>query len=321
MRVAFYHTELERDGPGLFLRDIQRDKDPAIVAAARVIAQTRADVILLQGIDWDFDGLALTAFAELVATQGWDMPYRFSARPNRGLATSLDLNRNGRLGESEDAQSFGTFTGQNGLAVLSRFPIGPVQDFTDMLWRDLPGALLPYDGLTEQVAAQQRLSTTAHWLVPVETEAQGTLWLGAYAAGAPVFDGPEDRNGRRNHDETRFWNLLLDGDLPMSPPDGLVVAGNANLDPNRGDGRRKAIIDLLAHPKLQDPAPKGAGGDRTVDWRRDDLENMRIHYVLPSVDWHINDTGIVWPNPEDEAAEMVETASRHRLVWVDITRR
>ena len=21
----------------------------------------------------------------------------------------------------------------------------------------------------------------------------------------PVFDGPEDRNGRRNHDEIRFW--------------------------------------------------------------------------------------------------------------------
>ncbi len=37
-----------------------------------------------------------------------------------------------------------------------------------------------------------------------------TLHLLASHPTPPAFDGPEDRNGRRNHDEIRFWNDYLD---------------------------------------------------------------------------------------------------------------
>ena len=66
------------------------------------------------------------------------------------------------------------------------------------------------------LAAVQRLATTGFWDVPVETPS-GQLHLLAWHATPPVFDGPEDRNGRRNHDEAAFWRLLLEGALPMPP--------------------------------------------------------------------------------------------------------
>jgi hypothetical protein len=111
----------------------------------------------------------------------------------------------------------------------------------------------------------QRLATTGFWDVPVVTSA-GPLHLLAWHATPPVFDGPEDRNGRRNHDEALFWRLFLEGALPMKPPEGpFVLLGDGNLDPADGDGLREGIAALLAHPALQDPAPRGrtVGPNRT----------------------------------------------------------
>lgn len=323
LRVAVFHTELSRDGPGLLYRDIARGEDAQVAAVVDVIASAAPDVIVLRGIDWDLDGLALSALAAELAEAGLDLPFRFAARPNRGIPTGLDIDGNGRTGDPEDAQSYGLFVGQEGLAVLSRWPIaaGEAHDFTQMLWADLPGALLPWPGQPDGTAEVLRLSSTAHWLLPIDTPDHGRLWLGAFAATTPVFDGPEDRNGRRNHDELRFWQLLLDGALPTPAPEGLILAGHANLDPDRGEGRREAIRALLSHPELQDPQPRGAADTLTVDWKRDDLERMRISYVLPSQDWRILDAGVVWPPAGTPEAETADTASRHRLVWVDVVRR
>lgn len=323
MRVAVYHTELSRDGPGLLYRDIMRGEDAQVAAVVDVIAGATPDVIVLRGIDWDLDGLALSALAEDLAEAGLDLPHRFATRPNQGIPTGLDIDGNGRTGDPEDAQSYGRFSGQDGLAVLSRWPIAmdEVMDFSQMLWSDLPGALLPWPGQPDGIGEVLRLSSTAHWLLPIDTAGHGRLWLGVFAATSPVFDGPEDRNGRRNHDEVRFWTLLLDGALPVPAPDGLIIAGHANLDPDRGEGRREAIAALLTHPDLHDPRPEGAAGTLTVDWRRDDLDRMRISYVLPSQDWRVLDAGVIWPEPDTAEAVTVDTASRHRLVWVDVTRK
>jgi hypothetical protein len=59
------------------------------------------------------------------------------------MATGLDLDGDGRLGGAADAQGFGEFTGQGGMAILSRHPIGPVTDHSAFLWRDLPGQIMP----------------------------------------------------------------------------------------------------------------------------------------------------------------------------------
>ena len=49
-----------------------------------------------------------------------------------------------------------------------------------------------------------RLSSKSHWDVPVTVGAHTVHVLASHPT-PPTFDGPEDRNGRRNHDEIRFW--------------------------------------------------------------------------------------------------------------------
>ncbi len=69
IRIATFNTELGRNGPGLLLRDILKG-DPQAEAVARVIADVAPDVIALQGIDFDADGLALDALADLISDAG-----------------------------------------------------------------------------------------------------------------------------------------------------------------------------------------------------------------------------------------------------------
>ena len=334
LRVAVYDAELRRNGPGLLLMDI-RDGDAQVEAVAQVIAEARPDVLALLSFDWDHEGRALDAFARRLAAAGMAYPHRFAARPNSGLATGLDMDGNGRTGEAGDAQGYGDFTGQSGLAVLSVYPIVTerVQDFTDLLWRDLPGALLPQhpDGgvyPSDAAMAVQRLSSTAHWAVPVALHGGTEMVLMTFHASPPVFDGPEDRNGRRNHDEVLFWRHYLDGAFGPAPAGRYVLAGGANLDPFDSDGRREAIRALLEDPRFVDTGPESIGateGGReahrgpqaqdTVEWS---FGRLRVDYVLPSPDWEVLGSGVFWPGAGDPMGEVAAEASRHRLVWVDL---
>ncbi len=324
LRIATYSPDLSRKGPGLLYRDILSGKDGQIAAAVRVIAHADADILLLTGIDWDYDLRALKALAAELAKAGADYPHLHASRPNNGMASGLDLDQNGETGEARDAQGFGQFSGQGGMAVLSRHPFGAPTDYTEGLWRDLPGNLMPMDTPPE-IAAAQRLSSVAHWDLPVMIAGK-PLHILAYAATPPVFDGPEDRNGRRNHDETAFWLTHL----PDAP---FVILGDTNLDPNDGDGRPEAMAALLAH--VQDPHPTSAGGKAapqnganarhkgdpaqdTALWAEDGPGNMRVDYVLPAKGLVVKDQGVLWPLPDDPLAADVAKASRHRLVWVDL---
>lgn len=336
LRVATFNTELSRKGPGLMLRDIAGGRDKQVAAVVSVIVSARPDILALQGFDWDHEGRALEALAVRLAAAGWDMPYSFAAQPNSGRATDLDLDGDGRNGGPGDSQGYGWFTGQGGIAVLSRHPIAQadIQDFSALLWKDLPGATLPKTSgrpfPSGEAQAEQRLSPTGHWLVPIDTD-QGPMVLLTYQAGPPVFDGPEDRNGLRNRDETRLWQLLLDGAVGSMPELPFVLAGGANLDPQDGEGYRGVIRALLADPRLQDPAPESPGAARagpqghagpdardTVDWPG--VGRFRVDYVLPSTHWRVVGSGVVWPTPDDPSAGLVSEASRHRLVWVDLIR-
>jgi len=310
IRVASFNTELSRKGPGLLLRDLQHDKDLQVAAVIEVIANARPDILALQGIDWDLEARALTALADRLAKAGVEYPYRLALRPNSGQDSGLDLDGDGRAGGPGDAQGWGRFTGQGGIAVLSRFPIlrQEVRDFTPLLWRDLPGAELPThpDGApfpSEAAQAAQRLSSTGHWAVPIALPDGPRLTLLTFQAGPPVFDGPEDRNGRRNADEIRLWQLYLDGALGPAAAGHVVIAGGANLDPERGAGRHRAIRSLLADPRLHDPLP----GRPTAAF--DGPGPLRVDYLLPSTDWRVEAAGLSAPAPK---------ASRHRLIWVDL---
>ncbi|MEQ9259353.1 MAG: endonuclease/exonuclease/phosphatase family protein [Roseovarius sp.] len=328
LRIATYHTELSRKGPGLLLRDILRGGDAQVEAVARVIAAADADILLLQGVDYDAELRTLSALAEVLAEAGVAYPHLFALRPNRGLQTGLDLDGDGRRGEPEDAQGYGWYQGEGGMALLSRYPVeaAGVRDFTAMPWRDMPGALLP-----EAVADAQglRLSTTGHWVVPVEVG--GTrLTLLAFHATPPVFDDENDLNGRRNHDEIAFWRHYLDGAFGPPPEGRFVLLGVANLDPVDGEGRKEAIAALLADPRLRDPAPRRAGpvAERhghagaavldTADWAGPVPGALRVSYLLPSADLSVTASGVLWPSEGAPLAEVVDAASRHRLIWVDL---
>lgn len=321
---------MDRTGPGLLAESLAAGDDPPALAAVQVIVALDADVLLLTGFDYDHGLVALSLLADAAAAAGAPYPYRFALRPNTGMATGLDIDGDGRLAEPEDAQGWGLFAGQGGMALLSRLPVDAegVRDFSALLWADLPGALLPA-GMPPPVAAVQRLSTTGHWDVPVETPG-GPLHLLAFHATPPVFDGPEDRNGRRNHDEAAFWALMLDGKLADAapPPAPFVILGDANLDPVDGDGLTAGIGRLLAHPAVQDTAPrgnhgrgreKGQQGDPGLDTALYDFGGLRVDYVLPSAGVTVAGTGVLWPAADDPLAAPLAAASRHYPVWVDIT--
>jgi len=316
VRLALFHTGLGRDGPGLLLRDIRRGEADVLRARDALIA-LRPDAVLLLDIDHDRDAVALTAFAALLAEGGWPMPHHLAPRPNTGLATGLDLDGDGRRGEGDDAQGWGRFAGAGGMALLSRLPIRAdhLTDHSARLWRDLPGARLPrQDGRLFPSAAVfdlQRLSSTGHWEVALDTPA-GPLWLLAWHAGPPVFGGQLQRNHNRNADETAFWRWRLDGGLGPLPGD-FVLLGDSNLDPGAGAGERAEMARLLAHPLLQDPAPAAplpTGGPPTTatgHWP-DGPGALRVDYLLPAARLQVRDSGLIWPGAD----------SRHAIVWADI---
>jgi hypothetical protein len=323
LRLAVWGSELGRDGPGLLLRDL-RAAGPDVQAARDLILSVRPDVLLLLHIDHDHRLAALGAVQALLAEGGHPMPHAYAPPPNAGLPSGLDLDGDGRSGTEDDAQGWARFQGAGGMAVLSRLPIDTgARDLSTLLWRDLPGARYPpLQGRVPGPDAQavQRLSSTGHWIVPILGPDGARLTLLAWHAGPPAFGAVPGRNRARNHDETALWSRLLDGALPLSPPPDLtgpvVVIGNANLDPTLGDGDHAAIRALLAHPRLQDPAPQGArdpgtaASPVTADYAPPPSGPgpLRTSYILPDARLTVRDSGLVWPPPP----------ARHALVWADL---
>lgn len=300
MRLAFWNTDLARSGPGLLARDLMRATAPEITIAARAIAGLDADVIVLAGVDFDAGGQALAALNALLPKP---YPYLRPLRPNTGIPTGLDLDGNGRSDEARDAQGYGTFPGQGGMAILSRLPIrgDASRDFSALLWRDLPGARLP--PLPEGAAGILRLSTAGHHDTALALADGRRLHLLTWHGTTPAFDGPEDRNGKRNLDETRFWSLLLDGALPFAPPSApFVLMGQANADPEKGDGDASGIRGLLEDTRLQSPL-----AEDTSDYGGN-IGALRTAYILPSADLQVTASG----------TEPAPAGARHRPIWVSI---
>ncbi|SFI87918.1 endonuclease/exonuclease/phosphatase family protein [Albimonas pacifica] len=360
VRVATFNASLSRAGAGLAWKAVAERQDQAL-AVARILLTVRPDVLLVQELDHDPEGLALAALADLLEAgvedgpPGLAYPHRFSAPPNTGVPSGLDLDGDGAARGPDDAQGWGRFAGQYGMAVLSRLPldVSAARTFRRLPWAAMPGALLPAEAYPAGAPARLRLSSKSHWDLPAILPDGRRLHLLASHPTPPVFDGPEDRNGRRNHDEIRFWADYLSGEGWMvddagragALPEGAsaVVLGDLNADPMDGDGRREGIGALLDHPRLQDPRPRSPGGAAaaqaqgganagqrgdpaldTADWR--DARgpgNLRVDFVLPTRDLEVAGAGVFWPAPEDPRAAWVEPGRRpvssdHRLVWVDL---
>ena len=163
---------------------------------------------------------------------------------------------------------FGTFRGQYAMALVSRFPIDVknAQDFSKALWKDFSWAELPSraDGAPFPSAAAQdvmRLSSKGHWDVPITLPDGRVLRALASHPTPPVFDGPEDMNGKRNRDEIRFWMEYLAGGSvgADAPQKDYVILGELNADPLNGAGANNTISELLAGGLVTDPAPRSNG--------------------------------------------------------------
>jgi len=302
-----------------------------VVAVAAIIARLAPDVMVLEGIDYDFEGRALSALRDAISAAGHDFSHQFSAAPNAGVPLPFDMDGDERGGGSEDTQSYGAFAGQGGMAVLARGEITLAQDHSALLWANVGELGPPVDFYPEGALDVLRLSSVNHWELDVVLGGT-TLRLMTWAGNAPVFDGPEDRNGRRNHDELVFWHDRIEA-LPEEQP--FVLLGNANLDPMDGDGMVEAMARMLAHPRLQDPEPKSDGGTQaadpdhrgdpgldTVDWPDGAPGNLRVSYVLPWAGAQVVDAGVFWPAPDTPGSDLLgpegNAAGPHRLVWVDL---
>ncbi len=267
------------------------------------------------------------------------------------------------IGGPDDAFGFGFFPGQFGMIVYSKYPIDTsnVRTFQKFLWKDMPNALLPDDASTPAPAdwytpeelAVFRLSSKSHWDIPVSIAGK-TIHILVSHPTPPVFDGPEDRNGKRNHDEIRLWaDYITPGDAGYIYDDNgvfgglaagskFVICGDQNADPLDGDSVALAINQLIAHPLVNDTLrPSSAGGLEaailqrganqnhfgnpafdTADFADTAPGNLRADYVLPSRTLPHNGGGIFWPTTTDPLFYLTGVfpfpSSDHRLVWADL---
>jgi len=312
---------------------------------AEQLQRVRPEIVLLNEFNYDAEGTAAELFQQNYlsipqnisqsdsAAAPIEYPYRYLAPVNTGVASGLDLDNNGSVAATPgtanyagDAFGFGEFEGRYGMLVLSMFPIQSesVRTFQNFLWQDMPNALLPTEWYSKEEQAAVRLSSKSHWDVPVDVNGQ-TIHLLASHPTPPVFDGAEDRNGRRNHDEIRLWadyvtpgagDYLVDdngsvGGLAESA--SFVVVGDLNSDTEKGDGIDGSIEQLLDNPRVNSsfvPAtPRGITDTATF--------NLRADYVLPSIDLTVLDGQIFEPLRPDPLARL-NRASDHRMVWLDV---
>jgi hypothetical protein len=215
---------------------------------------------------------------------------------------------------------------------------------------DDPATPAPADWYTPAEQAVLPLSSKSHWDLPIRIGKRTVHFLVSHPT-PPTFDGAEDRNGTRNHDEIRFWADYVDGARYMYDDRGrrgglarnasFVIAGDQNSDPVDGDSVPGSIQQLLDHPRIQDPLPTSAGGPEaaarqgganathegdpaydTADFADTQPGNLRADYVLPSRRLKVVGSGIFWPVPSDPLSRLTGEfpfpSSDHRSVWVDL---
>ena len=274
-------------------------------------------------------------------------PYFYQGKVNTGVKVNGDVNQNSKINQHpSDMHGFGCFEGHYAMVLLSKYPINEpdIRTFQHFKWHDMPNALKPIDPTTnlpwfsEKTWQALRLSSKSHWDIPVNINGKTVHVLASHPT-PPVFDGPENRNSKRNHDEIRFWFDYISGEQGhyiyddlgkkggLSAQQVFIILGDQNASNMEGDAINASIDALLTSDKLQDPMPTSLGGQlhnakninakyHTAYW------GMRADYVLASaLGFTIKNAGVFWPQKSDETYRLIENrqaSSDHRLVWVDV---
>lgn len=296
------------------LRDIQRGKDAQLIALAEILQSVRPDVLVLTKVDFDAELQTAKALQSFL-----NFEYSFALPPNSMTPSALDLDGDGKSG---DRFTWVRYAGEGAMLLLSQHPILPHFHLNDLLWKDVPEALMPIRADATPFpspAAQEVMPIVGQglWVVQIGERTEDSFTLVAFQNQTPVFDGPEDMNGLRSSAQLGLLSKVMDGTYGAFPDQRFALIGNSNLDPNRGQGDREAMRALLRDPRLQDPMPSSPlGDDATAIW--DKAGNMRVSYILPSKDWIVPRAAVVWPS-EGPLHIAAEQASRHRLIWMDLT--
>ncbi|MEA5583318.1 phytase [Nodularia harveyana UHCC-0300] len=371
VRFSQFNASLNRNSEGQLLTDLSTPDNSQAQAVAEIIQRANPDVLLINEFDYlGSDPLqAVELFQQnylsVSQNQGTPVnyPYVYIAPSNTGVDSGFDLDNNGTIGGGNDAFGFGNFPGQFGMLLLSKYPIDTanVRTFQEFLWKDMPNSLLPTistpgSGTPWYSPAEQevlRLSSKSHWDVPILINGETVHVLVSHPT-PPVFDGDEDRNGKRNHDEIRFWsdyvtpekgNYIYDdqGNIGgLSAGSSFVIMGDQNADPFDGDSFDNAILQLLQNPQINtNSIPSSPGGAEqaalqgnvndnhngnpyfdTADFADGNSGNLRTDYVLPSSDLQITNSAVFWPTENDPNFAPVGTfpfpSSDHRLVFADV---
>ncbi len=346
VRFATFNASLNRSAEGLLVTHLSSPEVDDVFRrqarnVAEVVQRVRPDVLLIN--EFDFDPAAVDLFHDnfLQVSHNGSAPikyrYSFIAPSNTGIPTGKDLDNNGVVGGGNDAFGFGAFPGQFGMVVYSKYPIAldDVRTFQLFRWKDMPGNLIPTPFYSPDEVDILRLSSKSHWDIPIEIGKKTVHFLVSHPT-PPVFDGAEDRNGRRNFDEIRFWadyispgksDYIYDDEGRsggLKPGELFVIAGDQNSDPLDGDSIPGSIQQLLEHPLVNTkttPASAGAveaaalqGGANashrsdprfdTADFSDSAPGNLRADYVLPRKNLKIVDAGVFWPVQADPLSRL-----------------
>ncbi|WP_149537830.1 glycerophosphodiester phosphodiesterase family protein [Siccirubricoccus phaeus] len=366
-RVATFNASLNRAASGELLTDLATPDDAQAATVAEIIQRAEPDLLLVNEFDYAPYGINADLFRlnylarpqnTLDLAEGpaaaQDYVDAFVAPSNTGIASGFDLNNDGQVvttpgaaGYGDDALGFGAFPGQYGMAFFSKYPIlhDQVRTFQTFLWKDMPGALLPDDPNTaapadwysEEELANFRLASKSFWDIPVLVDGEVVHIIAGHPT-PPTFDGPEDRNGLRNHDEIRFLAdyvtpghggyIYDDAGVYGGLKDGerFVVLGDMNADPRDGDSVDAAIqqlldsdaVDASLRPAsaggMEQAAEQGGANDShtgdpgfdTADFADTAPGNLRADYVLPSKDGLApRAAGVFWPQSDDPLFPLV----------------
>jgi hypothetical protein len=360
LRFATFNASVNRNAAGQLVEELSNGEDPQLRNVAEIIQRVRPDVLLVNEFDFVPDQLAARLFQRnyLSVSQNGArpvvFPYRFVAPSNTGIASGMDFDNNGEAVTepgtglyANDSFGFGEFPGKFGMAVFSGLPIDVkrARMFQLFRWEDMPGALLPDDPDTPAPADWYspeeldvfRLSSKSHWDLPIKVGRGERVHFLVSHPTPPVFDGPEDRNGTRNHDEIRFWadyvtpgagRYIYDdrgrrGGLGRR--EHFVIAGDQNADPFDGDSTEDAILQLLDNPRIntgmtpaspggpEQSALQGGANDAhvgnpafdTADFADTAPGNLRADYVLPDRRTRIVGSFVFWPRSDDPLFPLV----------------
>jgi hypothetical protein len=351
VRYATFNASLNRSASGQLVDHLSHPEVNDVFRrqirnVAEVIQRNRPDVLLINEFDFAPPAVDLfrTNFLEVsqMGAEPIHYPYAFIAPSNTGIPSGHDLNNDGTIGGPNDAFGFGFFPGQFGMVVYSKYPIrtDEVRTFQFFRWEDMPGALLPDDPATPEPADWYspaeldifRLSSKSHWDIPIDVPGPDVHFLVSHPT-PPVFDPPVvDFNGKRNHDEIRFWADYISGGHraryiydDQGGHGGLrhgqrfVIAGDQNSDPLDGDSIPGSAQLLLEHPRVNPSHPQSAGAVEaailqggantthrshprfdTADFADNPAPgNLRADYVLPSRQQRILGSAVFWPLQSD----------------------